>query len=216
MLSARYPAPWRLRGSAYILLYRFPRDFVLDAGFVPAALRDRYLGGLGVVMLVDYESSEGGPYLELLLLPGRFRLAGKRRYSITKIYVSTAASVDNGRANWAIPKELAQFSFAPEVARRQRVSVRLGGEPILEAELQRGRLPLPVSTALLPFPLAQPDGERTLVTSFSGRGVGYRARLESLRVNSRLFPDISAVRPIFALALRPFRVVFPEAVVASE
>lgn len=34
--------------------------------------------------------------------------------SITRIYVSSAASVVNGRRNWNIPKHLARFEFTPE------------------------------------------------------------------------------------------------------
>src|SRR5262245_61022490 len=100
------PPPWRLTGSGYILLYRwFPRDFVAVQGQVPPALAGSFKGGASAVMVVNYENSEVGPYRELLFIPGLF----ERGFSITRTYVSSQASVDSGRANWGIPKQLAEF-----------------------------------------------------------------------------------------------------------
>ena len=106
-----YPAPWNLRGKGYIFLYKFKKDFVGQNGNVPSFLDGAFAGGFGSVMLVDYEESDAGPYGELLFIPGKFRFGGQKLDTISKIYVSTMESVVNGRANWGIPKEKADFSF---------------------------------------------------------------------------------------------------------
>lgn len=106
-MSQIVPPPWRLTGNGIILLYRFPRDFAEP--WLQPELRSTFLGGIGAVMCVDYLSSDCGPYRELLFIPGAFRVGGRIRYSISKIYVSTATSVVSGIANWGIPKQQAEF-----------------------------------------------------------------------------------------------------------
>ena len=76
---------------------------------------DAHTTGLGLAMLVQYSSSPAGPYDELLYaLPCRrptmgFQLMATRR--IPAIFVSTQASVVNGRLNWGVPKNLARFQW---------------------------------------------------------------------------------------------------------
>jgi acetoacetate decarboxylase len=57
------------------------------------------------------QTSGVGPYQELLFIPGLFHIDGRYTFSISKIYVSTEASVRSGIENWAIPKELADFKI---------------------------------------------------------------------------------------------------------
>lgn len=58
---------------------------------------------LKAIMIVRYEDSEVGPYDELILLPGRAVNPNteKKDMRISNIYVSTDASVWNGRRNWS-------------------------------------------------------------------------------------------------------------------
>ncbi len=204
------PAPWGLTGSGLILVYRFPREFVLDGGFVPPQYRDAYVGGFGTVMLVDYQTSDAGPYQELLFIPGQFRFAGKRYYAITKIYVSTQISVDNGRTNWAIPKELAAFDLSDD----SRAQVKLGqSEPFFSLNIQSGGLGLPFNTAWSPIKptLGQHQQDSFYITSPGGSGKIQRARVSDVRVNPALFPDIAPFKPLLALRARDFRLTFPVA-----
>lgn len=84
----------------------------------------KFLGGLGTVWIVRYTSSPIGPYDELLYAPGDFETpSGGKATSITRIYVSTAVSVYNGRKIWNIPKHLARFSFVPLGANRTQIEV---------------------------------------------------------------------------------------------
>ncbi|NOS55010.1 MAG: hypothetical protein HOP37_01990, partial [Cyclobacteriaceae bacterium] len=107
-------APWKLTGSGYILLYRFPKAFVAEHGFLVDFQKEKFVSGWGAVMLVDYKTSPVGPYRELLFIPGIFSFNKKKVFSISKIYVSTQNSVINGIENWGIPKELADFRWSKE------------------------------------------------------------------------------------------------------
>ena len=103
------PAPWQLTGNAYIMVYKFSKEFVEEQGFLEDWQKDAFEGYLGTVMLVNYETSGVGPYFELLFIPGMFDFEGKNYFSISKIYVSSDDSVYNGIKNWGIPKEQAEY-----------------------------------------------------------------------------------------------------------
>jgi hypothetical protein len=210
------PPPWALDGDGYIFAYRFDRAWAAEAGFIPPHLAGRLRFGLGTVMLVNYRASGVGPYRELLFIPGLFDDAGRRAFSITRIYVSTEASVVSGRANWGIPKLLADFTWERVDARTEQVRATTSeGETFFEARLSVRRWPaLPFNTGWLP---AQPAliqrgnaGER-LLTRPGGRGRLQLARIESLRIDGRCFPDVGAFRPLLALRASNFRLVFPVA-----
>ncbi|HOS96166.1 MAG TPA: hypothetical protein PLU54_00795, partial [Deltaproteobacteria bacterium] len=80
------PAPWVLTGQGCIALVRLSRDFVEEQGFVPDALKGRFAGGVGMVMYVDYRSSDVGPYREILFIPGMFDVGGRKYFSISRIF----------------------------------------------------------------------------------------------------------------------------------
>jgi hypothetical protein len=219
------PAPWRLHGYGYVLLWRFDPVLRRFADGRPAH-------GLGAVMLVNYLSSPVGPYGEVLQIPGWSRYLGRprwgarrvgarhvgarrvgaRHYSIARIYVSTAASLENGRRNWGIPKEQARIEFRRIDPHRERISAWSGGEPILEAVLRSGILPIPLSASLFPARLLQVLDGRGYRTRISGWGLARPARLESLSVNPDRFPDPRGSRPALAVCIRPFSIYFPPAV----
>ena len=207
------PPPWSLAGRGFVMVYRFPRDWALRHGFIPAARASSFVGGFGAVMLVDYAASDCGPYRELLFVPGKFRSAdGSSRYAITKIFVSTQVSVDSGIANWGIPKELADFSW--QRGHLERMRVAQGEMPIAEFQFSSSQmLSLPVTTAILPEFLRTLeqhtlDGQ-TLLTAPSGAGRLQPARLEDVTINPALFPDLSEFKPILTVKAEPFTLKFP-------
>ena len=206
-----YPAPWTLHGKGYIFLYRFKKDYVERSGNIPEYLKDSFIGGFGSVMLVDYESSEAGPYGELLFIPGKFRFNGRKLDTISKIYVSTMESVVNGRANWGIPKEKADFSFEKSGDNEEKAIVSVGGKTAAEFTVKSGKLAFPVSTKLLPFPLIQQYEGKNYYTDFFGTGKGHLANLKDIKIDPNLFPDISCCRPIAVIRVDPFEITFPEA-----
>jgi hypothetical protein len=208
----RVPAPWDLTGRGYMLLYKFPRDFVAEMGQVPPFLRSSFAGGLGAVMIVDYAASNAGPYGEILFIPGRFHFEGKKLDCITKIYVSARASVVNGWENWAIPKELASFRFTESEDKGVcKVRVRKGGEPVMDVRLKHGGPSFPIHTRFLPFPLVQEKDGELYFTSFTGKGLAQLAHIEDMCVNPELFPDVGPFRPLVSIRLDRFSITFPPA-----
>lgn len=204
-------APWSLQGKGYILIYRFTRQFVETEGRVPRFLQGKFAGGFGSVMLVDYASSNAGPYGELLFIPGKFHHKGRKLNTISQIYVSSMSSVVNGIENWAIPKELANFKFQQLSSKKERVTVSKENENIADVTLSTFGPSFPISTSLMPFPLVQLHNNQYFYTKFSGKGKGRLAKLENIEINKTLFPDLSHVKPIFALKVEPFEIVFPVA-----
>ncbi len=152
------PPPWQMQGKGWIIAAHWRRGWLLERGWIPANLADRYVGGPGAIMLVDYQHCPIGPYRELLMIPGRFRSPAGIRHSITRITVSTQISIDNGRAHWAIPKTLGDFQIEA-TARGERWQIAENGAPLARFELRARGPRLPVSTRVLPAALgtlAQP------------------------------------------------------------
>ncbi|MCE9499339.1 MAG: acetoacetate decarboxylase family protein, partial [Leptospira sp.] len=110
-INKNYPPPWNLRGTGFVFLFPSNEKYILENGFLSAEDRSAYKGGLGGFVLANYEDSNVGPYYELLFIPGNFEQNEKMFKRITKIYVSSRLSVEQGIKNWAIPKEYADFSW---------------------------------------------------------------------------------------------------------
>jgi hypothetical protein len=215
---APVPAPWNLEGEGFILCYRFPRDPTAVDGLVPGPWRDCYLGGVGAVMLVDYHRSDAGPYRELLVAPGRFRFPGGAGFAITRIYVSTHESVFNGRENWGIPKEQADFHISAPEERSRRFVVRSGQQTVADLTLRTSGWGVPFTTAFVPLALrtlVQPAGDRLLATAPGGQGWVGLSRPTKAWVNGNLFPDFTRLPRLAAFHARRFRLHFPVARVLS-
>lgn len=214
-MNKTYPAPWTLSGKGYILLYKLPKSFVEEKADVPEFLQGHFVGGFGALMLVDYSTSDAGPYSELLLIPGKFQHRGKKLNTISKIFVSTMASVENGRRNWGIPKEQAEFSFQSADPHTEKVRIFSGERTIAEFTLKAGKLSFPVNTKLFPFPLVQYHEGNYYYTTFQGSGTGKLAKLKDVRINPQLFPDVSGFKPLLAIRVNPFQITFPVATIES-
>lgn len=206
--AAAVPPPWRLTGSAYAIIYRFSESFVRERVTVPGALESRFAGGLGALLLVDYATSPVGPYRELAFTPGQFGVGGKA-YCVTQIVVSSSASAASGRANWALPKEVADFHVdsAGGVAHWR---VEQGGTLLLDARFRPGRLGLPLPRWLVRPKLAQPAGDHLLLTRFRVGGRVHLADAEA-PVTGGLLPDLSRARPVGIVHLSRFNLTFPPA-----
>ncbi|KAK9893832.1 hypothetical protein P389DRAFT_174718 [Cystobasidium minutum MCA 4210] len=72
------------------------------------------------INIYRYKTGPVGPYDEITFIPGFFKTSVKDSYGnittdhsprVTRIYVSTEASIYNGRKNWNIPKHKADFTF---------------------------------------------------------------------------------------------------------
>lgn len=212
---ANYPAPWNLKGKGYIILYKFRKDFVQNNANLPEFLKDHFIGGLGSVMLVDYSSSDVGPYGEFLLIPGKFQHRDRKLNTISKIFVSTMESVLNGQENWGIPKEQADFNFQSINKNSERVQISINGTSVADMTLKSFGVKFPVNTKLLPFPLVQKHDNKYFYTQFFGGGTGQLAKIDHISINSQLFPDISSIKPIAVIKVNPFNITFPVPIIES-
>lgn len=207
-----YPAPWdAMRGRGFIFPVFANREYNRKHGFLSEADHAGYRGGLGTWMLVDYSSSDVGPYFELLYMPGDFEYRGKRYKRVTKIYVSSELSVREGIRNWAVPKELAEFDWQSD-GQRTNVQVRLPGadQAFFAIQLRRKFISFPLLSQLVPFVMLQPGPDSMIRTPLQGRGWGRIARIESLRVDERHFPHpLKAGGWSTGVGVAPFRLDFP-------
>lgn len=207
------PPPWKLKGEGIILIFNFKKDWVENSSHLPKYLKGKYKGGLGYVMLVNYEKSPVGAYHELLIIPGKFRKSKKQ--SITKIYVDSEASTQNGRNNWGIPKETLPFSWKKE-GNKDLIEIRSGDEVIFSTEIAHGGIPIPVTTTLLPIDLCQSWNTVKYYTKPSGFGWGKLAKINKLELNPDFFPDIRGIKPLLVLKVDPFYIKFPEPTYGDE
>jgi acetoacetate decarboxylase len=120
------PAPWQMHGQLWLSLFR------VREGDHP----DREPGLYGVA-LVKYEEPSPLTYGELLV--AHLVATGgtpKKAVNITDIWVDSPASVAGGRALWAIPKDLCDFTHAGErhgITTRTSWTATLEGQPIASA-----------------------------------------------------------------------------------
>ena len=169
------PAPWQLDGEGIILVYKFSKKWVETFGQLPMELQGKFKGGLGYLMLVKYNSSPVGPYHELLLIPGKFSPTGKQ--SITKIYVDSEESTQNGRANWGIPKNTLPFTWKEEKGKSE-IQIFSNNQVIFSCEVHSFGIPFPTSTSILPIDLHQFWEGTDFYTKPSGSGWGKLAKLK--------------------------------------
>jgi len=214
--SGIVPAPWRLRADAYAMMIKLPMPRGRAELFAPSELAEARFGQFGLVMYVDYAATPVGPYRELLFIPGTFRFGSRRLPSITKIYVSTRASVDSGQHNWGIPKELGAFDVVDGSDGVKRVTLRVGGAIAVELWLRHDRLALPVTSSLLPSglrTLGQVLDGHTYEVAPHGRGLMQRAKVVHAWSEPGLFADLAASRVFTAVRLSKFDLTFPRATV---
>src|SRR5690606_15942184 len=111
------PAPWQMHGQLWLSLFK------VRAGDHP----DREPGVYGVA-LVRYEEPSPLTYGELLVARPL-----NKAVNITDIWVDSPASVAGGRALWAIPKDLCDFTVRTErrgALTRTEWTTSLDGQPI--------------------------------------------------------------------------------------
>jgi hypothetical protein len=204
------PAPWQLSGNGYILLYYFRNRFLEQKGFIADFQKEKLHLRLGAVLMVDYETADVGPYRELMFIPGLFNFGGRRSFSISKIYVSSAESQLNGQQNWGIPKELADFSIQELSGGRTRWIVKKGANTFFDATIKTRSIGLPISSRLFPWSrIVQAHKNRLLLTAPSATGKLKSALVQHISAKSDLFPPIQEAPLLAAFSFQNFRMKFP-------
>lgn len=204
------PPPWTLSGEGAVLLYHFPKEFNQDHGFMQDYQQQGYKGWIGAVMLVEYKTADVGPYFELLYIPGVFSIGGKLTFSVSKIYVSTYNSLWNGRENWGLPKELADFTVIKRSTGERVYEVEVDGQLILEALVKPWSPRIPFSNKLLPWTrIVQQLQNRLLLTHPIASGHMRVTSLKHVAANPVFFPPLHQLKPIAALSISDFLMTFP-------
>jgi hypothetical protein len=209
-------APWRLRGEGYVFMVKLPLPRGRAELFASTELAEARFGQFGCVMFVEYTDSPVGPYRELLFIPGTFRFGKRRLPSITKIYVSTQASVDSGQHNWGIPKELADFEINVGADGVKRVTVFVEGRITVELWLRHNTLALPITSRLIPTnmrTLGQVHHGRTFSVTPTARGLMQRAKVVHAWSEPGFFADLATERVVAAVRLSKAELTFPPAIV---
>lgn len=201
------PPPWQLKGEGIILLYRFPKKWINEQRLIPDHLKGQFKGGFGYLMLVNYYDSPVGPYKELLLIPGKFN--PHKIQSITNIIVNSENSTHNGRYNWGIPKITQPIIWESEKG-MDTIGVGDEDDPFFFCKISHKGISFPVSTKILPIKLYQQWNGKAFETEPKGSGWGKFAKIETLKINHKRFPDISQFKPVFSVKVSPFKIDFPK------
>lgn len=212
------PAPWALRGRAYVCMLRAPADLLDQGSFLPPSLKGRRARSpYCYMMFVDYAQSPVGPYHELLYIPGTFAFEdGARHLSISRIFVSSLDSVVNGQRNWGIPKDVAQFDVRYGDDGLDRVRVSKNGKVFAELDFVSWPIPLPVTTAILPkswTTLGQHCEGQAYIYRPTASGWARPASLKRSRFDVAMFPDLSLAQPLLTVALSSFNMTFHAATI---
>lgn len=212
--TALAPAPWQLQGRGYIAMLRFDDDGEQQDRFLPPTLQGRRARSpYAWLMFVDYARSDVGPYHELLFIPGSFPFEdGRKHLSISRIFVSSQASVDNGQRNWGIPKELAQFEVRYGAQGLDRVKVARHGRVFAELDFKSYPLPLPFPGGLVPAglrTLGQHREGQSFIYAPSASGLVRPASLRRAWSDAAEFPLLARAKPVLAVEVSRFQMRFP-------
>lgn len=206
------PPPWTLTGRAFVLMFNFPEKFVKAEKLLPAPFQRRFARGIGMIALVDYATSPVGPYRELAVSPGLVYDEGKKLHTVSRIYVDSEASMVSGRANWGLPKELAEFDWRDEYdGQLSRVSVSKDGAQMLSIAFRPGKLALPLPGWLVRLKLFQIWEDQAYRTPFRVKGRVRMAQPGEVVIDTTRFPSFEQIRPLGVIALDQFELRFPPA-----
>ncbi|TGK16545.1 acetoacetate decarboxylase [Leptospira kmetyi] len=209
--AKHFPAPWNLNGEGFLFPLWAKKDYNREMCFFSDEDSRQYRGGLGSIMLVNYETSDVGPYYELLYIPGNFEYKGESYKRITRIFVSSQKSVEEGILNWAIPKERADFTWMKE-GNLTKISAYRNGKEFFRVVIATKGFSFPVSTKILPYTLLQKAPYGYLQTQFIGKGKGRIAKIQEIWSDEAVFPDVIK-GGVFKTGIHsnPFELVFPVA-----
>lgn len=204
-----HPPPWALEGYGYILFFRQDPSFFQSQWVDPGHPEGTLRLGISTVMLVNYHQSQAGPYQELLLIPALYQWGFKLHPTITKIFVSTQASIQNGRQNWGIPKEEAQFDFSTQRG-RETVKVTVAGAGCANFIFQPIGPTFPFSTKLVPPMLRtfrQSLNDNHYITRVFGKGRIQFAKVKQSETFQPHFPKLGQL--LAAVKVKEFKLHFP-------
>lgn len=138
-----YPQPpWNLKGFAIqtlsLLDVERSRQFIPPELEIVSVLPGKTLGG---IYLSAYGEGSLLQYNELIVVAGLTRYQNKLGSWISHIYVDNETSVAGGREIWQLPKEMADFSWEPDVAQESakqgKVTVKQDNQLLCQLEYKK-------------------------------------------------------------------------------
>jgi Acetoacetate decarboxylase (ADC) len=171
-LPAPVPAPWTTSGSGLMWMHR-----------ASASARDQHQRGLTydhalpltVAAFLRYKEGPVGAYDELLAMPNVLLRDRRLSLHVPFIAVDSEASIAGGRANWALPKTLAEFDWDERDGLPRRIEARGEGWSAEARVVWSGpRVPLWLRARQTQV---RADGS-VIAVPLRSRGVGRVARVE--------------------------------------
>lgn len=196
--------PWDLVGCGAILWLR-PRGRAERRGLLD-------LGG--ALAFVDYERSGVDPYLELLHVPYFTHSAGTIGPTIDRIWVTSQRSVDSGRANWAIPKDLADITRTVDDGGAAHWTATRGGELLASAVLEPAGPSLPTYKPRWAGRLLQRMHGVRYATPIDASGRIRFAKVRDVQLGP-VFSDVDPARIGGAVIVERFRMGFHAAQIGA-
>lgn len=204
-------APWNFTGNGYIMLFKFPKPFILEHGFLAERFREGFYGNVGAIVFADYSSSNVGPYQELFFVPGKLRYQHHKFYTISQNFVSDENGLDTSLMDWGILKERASFQFTHNGKNLDTLKVTQKGVPVIDITIKYSpsKLALPLSTFYHPLPMIQYHDGNTFRFTLHGKGSGRFAEIMKVDVNPELFPNFAFFKHVAIIRVSNFHLKLP-------
>lgn len=216
----------KIAGRGAIVLYRFDAEKVEKNCFVPKPYAGLALGGLGAVLALDYFESPIGPFRELVLIPGKFKLeacaegradesgSGECRIA-TKVYVSDnnpKLLLVNTRG---ISQELAKIYTSPQSAEAWALNV---ADSDSESAIQQDFCSLevepigpvfPLSSSIVPLNFLADHVSNRFRATVSSKAIARLASLSHAQSDPIRFLDFDSYSPLACIYLDSFTAELP-------
>ncbi len=204
-------APWDFTGNGYVMLFKFPKSFILDHGFLTERFRNGFYGNVGAIVFADYQTSNMGPYQELFFIPGKLRYQHHKFYTISRNFVSGEKGLENSLSNWGIPKEGASFQFTNNGKGLDTLKVTQNGVSVIDITIKfspKGWA-FPLWTFFHPLHMIQHYTGKNFYFNLHGKGKGRFAEIMKVDVNHELFPNFAFFKHVAIIRVTNFHLKLP-------
>lgn len=203
--------PWTLTGNGYIMLFKFPKPFILEHGFLAERFLDGLYGNVGAIIFADYLTSNAGPYQELFFIPGKLHYQHHKLYTVSKNFVSDQAGIESSLNNWGIIKDLASFQLTSEGKGLDNIKVTQNGIPVIDITIKTSQsdLTFPLRTFFRPLSMVQHHDGKTFRFNIHGKSSGKFAQILKVDVNPELFPNFAFFKHLAIIKISKFRLKLP-------
>jgi hypothetical protein len=217
-MSKSVPTSWNLTGNGYIMLFKFPKQFILEHGFLAERFREGFYGNVGAIVFADYATSNVGPYQELFFIPGKLRYQHHKLHTISKDFVSDQEGLEDSLMDWGIPKERASFQLTNNGKGLDNLKVTQNGVPVIDITIKYSPtdLAFPLRTFYRPLPMVQHFQGKTFRFNPHGKGSGRFAEIMKVDVNPELFPNFAFFKHVAVIRVNNFRLKLPVPKVKEE